>query len=373
MKAYKFEQKDYGRHPEAVANKYTIRGMTIVIFVMCIMLIGNLLGWFPFDTKIFVMATAICVAIYGLGCTLFAKLDLQKEWVKYLIIFWVFAITTTITTSLTFHAYIVTLLPIVYCSMYSSKGIMHYAYVLTVVNIIITVFVGYHYGLCDCNMVLLSGRTLAEYLDEAGNFTLTTVNDRWWTLPLYFIIPRSVICLGFAVICSTISNIIRDNMKYVQDMEASAELDGMTGVYNRNKYLSMTKDAYVQEDTVAVIFWDVNGLKKTNDAFGHEAGDELLISVAKAIKNVSNQFDVAYRIGGDEFVMIMRGGTLLSAERKLKEWEGELEKVQKTTKIHLSASAGYAAGAGCDLRGIIKLADEQMYESKRRFYENSGN
>ena len=106
---------------------------------------------------------------------------------------------------------------------------------------------------------------------------------------------------------------------------------------------------------------------------GHRAGDEILKGAADCILEVYGPVATCYRIGGDEFVMIMRGGTLLSAERKLKEWEGELEKVQKTTKIHISASAGYAAGVGCDLRGIIKLADEQMYESKRRFYENSGN
>ena len=62
------QQKDVGRHPEAVANKYTIRGMTIVILVLCIMLIGNLLGWFPFDTKLFVVATTVSVTFYGIGC-----------------------------------------------------------------------------------------------------------------------------------------------------------------------------------------------------------------------------------------------------------------------------------------------------------------
>ena len=365
------QQKDVRRHPEAVANKYTIRGMTIVILVLCIMLIGNLLGWFPFDTKLFVVATTVSVTFYGIGCLVFAKMDLKSDWVKYVLIFWVFAITTVITTTLTFHAYLVMLLPIIYCSMYSSKRVMVYAYLLTVVNILITVYVGYYYGLCDCNMVLLSGLPLSEYLDAAGNFTLTEVNDRtWWTLPLYFVLPRSVICLGFAVICSTISTIIRDNMKYMHEMESMAELDEMTGVFNRNKYLSMTSASYAHEDTVAVIFWDINGLKKTNDELGHSSGDELITSIADAIKLVSNQFDNAYRIGGDEFVMIMRGGTEMSAQRKIEEWEGELEKIQKNTKIRLSASAGYAAGPGIHLDQIIKKADEMMYENKHRFYEN---
>jgi diguanylate cyclase (GGDEF)-like protein len=312
------------------------------------------------------------VVFYGIGCLVFAKMDLRSAWVKYVVIFWVFAITTTITTALTFHAYLVMLLPIVYCSMYSSKRVMVYAYILTVVNIVITVYVGYSYGLCDCNMALLSGKPLTEYLDEAGNFTLTQVNDRtWWTLPLFFVLPRSVICLGFAVICSTVSTIIRDNMKYMQEMETMAELDEMTGVFNRNKYLSMTTESYAHEDTVAVIFWDINGLKKTNDALGHSAGDELIVSIADAIKNVSNQFDNAYRIGGDEFVMIMRGGTEYSAKKKIQEWEGELQKIQKNTKIRLSASSGFAAGPGHELDRIIKQADEMMYENKHHFYENS--
>jgi len=189
-------------------------------------------------------------------------------------------------------------------------------------------------------------------------------------LPLYFVLPRSVICLGFAVICSTISTIIRDNMKYMHEMESMAELDEMTGVFNRNKYLSMTSASYAHEDTVAVIFWDINGLKKTNDELGHSSGDELITSIADAIKLVSNQFDNAYRIGGDEFVMIMRGGTEMSAQRKIEEWQGELEKIQKNTKIRLSASSGYAAGPGIHLDQIIKKADQMMYENKHRFYEN---
>ena len=154
-------------------------------------------------------------------------------------------------------------------------------------------------------------------------------------------------------------------------MEEMAELDEMTGVYNRNKYLSMTKDSYSHEDTVAVIFWDINGLKKTNDAYGHSAGDELITSIAESIKQVSNQFDNAYRIGGDEFVMIMRGGTEISAKRKVKEWEGELKKVQKNTKINLSAASGYAAGPGAELDRIIKCADERMYDNKHHFYEKN--
>ena len=160
---------------------------------------------------------------------------------------------------------------------------------------------------------------------------------------------------------------------YVNEMAAVAELDEMTGVYNRNKYLSMTKESYAHEDTVAVIFWDVNGLKKTNDELGHNAGDELLISVADAINKVANQFDVAYRIGGDEFVMIMRGGTEISAKKKVKEWEGELKKNQKTTKIKLSASYGYAAGPGNTLDSIIRTADERMYENKRQYHEKNAN
>lgn len=367
-----FNRKEYERDPEAVANKYTIRGMTIAIAFMIVIWLLNVLNIFMVDPNTITMATFIAILIYVLGDICFALMDLRKPWVKYLIIFWSFAIITVLTTFLTFHAYLVCVLPIIYCSMYSSKKLMWWAYALTVINIIITVYEGYEYGLCDTNMVLLSGKPLAQYLGENGEFLLTEVNNRTsWTLPLFFVLPRCIICFTITMICSKISMIIRGNIEYARELEELAEIDEMTGVYNRNKYLSMTTEGYAQEDKLAVIFWDINYLKRVNDTLGHDHGDTLIKSVAEAIRKVSDQFDHVYRIGGDEFVMILRGGDEYRVKKKIQAWQEEMEKYEDIENIPISASFGYAFGKGSELEEIIKKADQMMYKNKRTFHANN--
>lgn len=373
IQKFGYKKEEYERHPDAIANKYTLRCMTVAISFLCVIWVMNMLNIFMVEPEIIARAVIMDLLVYLMGMFVFGWIDLRKSWVKYLVIFWSVLIMTILTSSLTFHAYLVCVMPIIFSSMYCSKAITWWGYFWTVVGIAITVYVGFENGVCDANMVLLTGKPLAEYIGENGEFILTEVNNQAWTLPLFFIVPRSIICLSITLSCSTISNIVRNNIKYAQELEKMAEIDEMTGVYNRNKYLSMTSEGYNKEDKLAVIFWDVNYLKQTNDTLGHEKGDLLIKTIGKVIKNISNQYDQAYRIGGDEFVMIMRGGDEVSAKKKIEEWKVELSKQEKIGDIPLSASYGYAFGAGKDLEEIIHQADDMMYENKRLFHEENKN
>lgn len=363
-------KKEYEKHPEAIANRYTLKCMTIAISLLCLVWLMNILNIFMVDARAIGTAVVMALIVYTTGMIVFHCIDLRKLWVKYLVIFWAVLITTILTTFLTFHAYLVCVLPIIFCSMYSSRKLTWWGYFLTVIGISITVYVGFENGVCDANMALLTGKPLAEYIGADGRFNLTEINTKAWTLPVFFIVPRSMICLAITLTCSTISKIVRNNIKYAQELEKVAEIDEMTGVFNRNKYLSMTSQGYAQEDKIAVIFWDINYLKKTNDTLGHEKGDLLIKTVAEIIRKMSNQFDQAYRIGGDEFVMIMRGGDEISVKKKVKEWEEAVASVERIGSIPVSASYGYGFGSGKNLQEIIKEADAMMYENKRKFHEN---
>lgn len=371
MQQFGYKKAGYEKHPEAIANNYTLRCMTIAISLLCIVWIMNILNIFMVDAKTIATAVSIALAIYFIGMLMFGFIDLRKLWVKYLVILWAVAIMTILTTFLTFHAYLVCVLPIIFSSMYQSKKITWWGYFWTVVGIIITVYVGFYNGICDANMALLTGKPLAQYIGPDGAFALTEINNKAWTLPLFFVVPRSLICLAVTLTCVTVSTIVRNNIKYAQELEALAEIDEMTGVFNRNKYLSMTTEGYQNEDKLGVIFWDINYLKQTNDTYGHEYGDMLIKAVATAVKNVSNQFDQAYRIGGDEFVMIMRGGDEITVKKKIEEWEEEIAKLGMIQDVPISASCGYAYGKGSELEKIIHTADQMMYENKRKFHEEN--
>ena len=364
-----FHKAGYEKHPEAIANNYTLRCMSIAIGLLCFVWLMNMLNVFMVDRRTIATAVSMDLALYFVGMFIFAYLDLRNIWVKYWVILWAVAIMTILTTFLTFHAYLVCVLPIIFCSMYLSKKIMWWGYFWTVIGIIITVYVGFENGVCDANMALLTGKPLAQYIGADGTFILTEINTKRWTLPLFFVVPRSLICLAVTLSCSTVSRIVRNNIKYAQELEALAEIDEMTGVFNRNKYLSMTSEGYRQEDKLAVIFWDINYLKKVNDTYGHECGDRLIKSVASAIRKVSNQFDQVYRIGGDEFVMIMRGGDEIAVHKKISEWEEAVASMGMIENVPISASYGYSYGKGCDLEDIIQQADAMMYENKRKFHE----
>ena len=152
-----------------------------------------------------------------------------------------------------------------------------------------------------------------------------------------------------------------------------AHYDQLTGLQNRRAYEEtieqLTKDL---PSGCSVISVDVNDLKNTNDTLGHSAGDELLIGTAKCLCRSFPGTDRIYRIGGDEFVIIITNEeydveTALSRlKRYSADWKGDL--------IHgFSISTGVATAKEFDhIDSILKAADQRMYESKREYYEKSG-
>lgn len=365
---------NYLRNGELIANQYALKSVTSAMIIISLVWILTVIKVFLVDIKVTTFCFVACGIVYLLGLLVCKLNDLSKWWIKYFILLWVVMIIGIATTGLTFHATLACLLPIVYTTMYSSKRMMIYTYVLTVLSIIVNVYVGYYFGICDTNMVLLPGKVMADYIGADGGFTLIQINQEvWWTLGLFFVVPRCMICAAFTVVCANISKIIKLNENYAKKMENQAETDGMTGLYNKSKYKDMVTNTYAKEENVAVIFWDINFLKKTNDTLGHEAGDLLILTVAESIQNVSNVSDRGYRIGGDEFIMVMRGAEEKEVLKKIKDWENTLQLLQKKVEIPVSVSVGYDYGKGTDLENIIHKADQMMYENKRILHEKMAN
>ena len=117
---------------------------------------------------------------------------------------------------------------------------------------------------------------------------------------------------------------------------------------------------------------DINNLKQTNDHFGHQAGDELISSAAECISQVFEGKGKAYRIGGDEFVVIVKDATeeyLEQLLRRLEEAQAEKQKeLQKCRKLQIAY--GYAVHCeGLGYEELFRQADDRMYECKRRMKE----
>lgn len=354
------------------------------IFVFRMLLIWHLLYTFVYILNcldVFIVDKAIFATGYLLSCVLLVVFTItllvfgvDHAWAKYLCISDAGFIVMITSSSLTYHMVIVAMLPIVIAGVYSSKHLSRFAFVWTLFNIALSTYVGYYFGVCDANMVLLTTTSL-KHLQKDGVFLLNEVNKNpGLTLFMYYVFPRSLIATGFYSVSNGVTKMLRRTIEKAHRIKHEAAMDDMTGLYNKNKLLSDLEKPKEPDRNVAVIYWDVNQLKFVNDTYGHGQGDRLIARIAGTIRLVAandNDNVRTYRYGGDEFIMIIPDGTKEEALSFIDRWNKLMEPIQKDSKIPISASVGYACGRYADIRKIISEADERMYENKReRSQEN---
>ena len=142
-----------------------------------------------------------------------------------------------------------------------------------------------------------------------------------------------------------------------------SSIDFLTGLYNRNRLNNYMNEIMESEDApTTLIFLDINGLKKVNDNDGHLAGDSLIRRAANTLISVFTE-DEIFRVGGDEFVVILRNVD----EKQIQEYLNKLHK--KSKKNDVSFAVGYAmTNKSKDIESLLKEADMNMYNDKRKFY-----
>ena len=162
----------------------------------------------------------------------------------------------------------------------------------------------------------------------------------------------------------------------IQEQKVLITTDVLTGVGSRYAYVKQMKK-YESVDLIpknfVTILLDINGLKRTNDDFGHDAGDELICAAANCINSVFADKGTIYRIGGDEFVVFTEMSS--SETRKaLKKLDKEAAEWRGSKDNRLSISSGFATAAdnpGLTCEELCRLADEEMYEAKDEYYRKN--
>lgn len=203
----------YIENKEYTANLYTMRCFTITMIVYVICFILNALGIFIIDGNLMKLGFIPSVIIYLVVLLVVKNVSLANPKLKYFIFFSIICVFTFISITLTYHVVVVSLLPIIYSTLYSSKRIMGYVYILTVISTVINVYVGYYYGLCDANMALLTSTTLDNYIVD-GVFSLTKINENpIVSLMVFYVIPRCLIQVCFIGACNTIFRIIKESIE----------------------------------------------------------------------------------------------------------------------------------------------------------------
>lgn len=158
---------------------------------------------------------------------------------------------------------------------------------------------------------------------------------------------------------------LKFRINYINNLAFS---DKLTGVKNSTAYLQevafLKNDVLQKKADFAIFIIDANGLKYINDNYGHEIGNELIIKVTQMIAAVFGEENL-YRIGGDEFAVILSGLTEADCEDYCKAFEYIVE--NQKGKIWASASIGYAIynkKVDNTYESVFNRADEDMYENK---------
>ncbi|KNZ42474.1 sensor domain-containing diguanylate cyclase [Acetobacterium bakii] len=156
---------------------------------------------------------------------------------------------------------------------------------------------------------------------------------------------------------------ITDRKKAEKESLVLSYLDELTGVYNKNFYeQELTRLNTENKIAVTLILARVKGLKVTNDTFGYEMGDQLLITTAKIMKNESRAVDRVARIGADEFVLLLQETNSVVAELVVNRMREAIDKT-KLDRIILSVSFGWATKNHPDeqLEKLFTEAQKMLY------------
>lgn len=201
-------------------------------------------------------------------------------------------------------------------------------------------------------------------MDMLREYTWNVINQ----VGLIFLIVLGII-LAVSIFATD-----RGVIRKMDKLEDRAYLDTLTGLQNRTAYYDYNDVLNKKEDTgdadFSIVMIDINFLKRMNDTYGHEQGNLYLQHAADLIRKVFGEEHV-YRIGGDEFAVILEGKAQEGAEERIRAFKEEAAGLQADDSLQpwekVSAAAGiakYEKGRDASTEEVLRRADEAMYRDK---------
>ena len=188
-------------------------------------------------------------------------------------------------------------------------------------------------------------------------------------------------CLFF-VLCQLANYLVFITNAYAQRQEHAslthlAYADGLTNMPNRAKADKLLDDLDASDLDYCIISVDLNGLKTVNDKFGHPSGDKYIKDFAKVLTTTFDETGFCARIGGDEFLVILEDSNEKDVDALLGRMNSALNVMNALySEYHRSVATGYAFRHECPENAtsheVYLLADQRMYELKRKMHEELG-
>jgi diguanylate cyclase (GGDEF)-like protein/PAS domain S-box-containing protein len=164
---------------------------------------------------------------------------------------------------------------------------------------------------------------------------------------------------------------VTDSARARRELEKRAAFDALTGAHNRASIMdALTRELEDSHET-GVIYVDLDRFKSVNDTYGHAAGDEVLVDVAERMKAAMRSSDDLGRLGGDEFLILLRGVPNLSeamhaAQRISESVRATCEFPGGSVELCASVGVAFMDDSALDAEELVKRADAAMYCSKEQ-------
>ena len=119
-----------------------------------------------------------------------------------------------------------------------------------------------------------------------------------------------------------------------------------------------------------MLIYDLDEFKKVNDQYGHLEGNEVLRSVAHALRDVCREYDYVARMGGDEFVMVLPGLNLTKVGEKVEQLRRRVKQIRTDPLLTRSVGQTLYPQDGDKVKGLLATADVKMYQDKQALQDS---
>ena len=226
------------------------------------------------------------------------------------------------------------------------------------------------HGTEDTNILEISER----FFTLADNAVVSAENYSDQLAKNLLIVEYAMAVTSLALIALLLFNSLQNRRLSNKNSELShtAYLDKHTGLPNKSRCEEVLNSSQLLDKQTACLMFDLNNLKKINDALGHQAGDQMIKGFAHLLRKAVPIYDFVGRYGGDEFVAILTNVSFQDVERfleKLKRMTEEYNRsgTQFMPVIPLSYAAGFAHSADIEnstMPALLRQADFHMYQNK---------
>ena len=359
---------------ERKANKHILMGFRYLLIASVVIWFLTISDFFIIDKAITSIVLVILAPMLMLTMFIGGKCDLSNPRLKYFFLIVICIASNTIVAILTYHAVLLYIRPLICAVQCRQRRALWITYGINTAVMMVSSIFGFYYGLCDLNILLSGNYTRSWYLQNSVDNCLNlSLNDNiTFLIIVYVVLPRAMILFILSLMLQY--TVVRSGEDAVRIAELTwrKETDINTGVYNKNKYEEMADEYYPAIERIAAIYWDLNNLKKTNDKFGHAMGDALIAAFSESLMEEGDDRYRVYRLGGDEFLMLIDNPVLHEPEKAIMGVREKLLKCHEEGGPMVSSAVGWSTGEGKRVRNVVCSADANMYADKIQGKEGRG-